>query len=44
MKRVLLVLGTAVLFLSTLVTPTPVKADGGGGNAGNCGGKTICKP
>jgi hypothetical protein len=42
MKRVLIVLGTAVLFLSTLVTPTPVKADGGATGT-NCGG-SMCKP
>jgi hypothetical protein len=42
-KSVLLVLGAAVLFLSTLVTPTVVKADGGGG-ATNCGGGGMCKP
>lgn len=44
MKRVLLVLGAAVLFLSTLVTPTLVKADGAGGTTTNCGGKSMCKP
>ena len=44
MKRVFLFLGAAVLFLGTLVTPTAVKADGGGGmtSCGNNGG--ICKP
>ena len=30
MKRILLVLGAAVLFLNTLVVPTVVRADGGG--------------
>lgn len=44
MKRVLLVIGTAVLFLSTLVTPTLVKADGGGGTSTGCGGGAMCKP
>lgn len=44
MKRVLLVLGAAVLFLNTLVVPTVVRADGGGGSNTNCGGSTICKP
>ena len=44
MKSVLLILGTAVLFLSTLVTPTAVKADGGGGQGTNCGGNSLCKP
>lgn len=43
MKRVLLVLGVAVLFLNSLVIPTPVLADGSG-NGTNCGGNTICKP
>ena len=42
MKRVLLTLGAAVLFLSTLVTPTLVKADGGGTTTGCSGG--MCKP
>jgi hypothetical protein len=43
MKRVLLVLGAAVLFLNTLVIPTVVRADGGGTGT-NCGGKSMCKP
>ena len=43
MKRALLALGAAVLFLTTLVTPTVVKADGGG-TATNCGGGGLCKP
>jgi hypothetical protein len=42
MKRTLLVLGAAVLFLSTLVVPTTVKADGGPGST-SCG-NTMCKP
>ncbi|MGA8343936.1 MAG: hypothetical protein ABR881_15480 [Candidatus Sulfotelmatobacter sp.] len=42
MKRALLILGAAVLFLNTLVIPTIVKADGGG-TGGGCG-QTICKP
>lgn len=42
MKRVLLVLGAAVLFVNTLVIPTAVRADGGAGST-NCG-KTLCKP
>jgi hypothetical protein len=41
-KRVLLVVGAAVLFLNTLVVPTVVRADGGGTST-NCG-KTLCKP
>ena len=44
MKRMLLALGATILFLSTLVTPTPVKADGGGGSATGCGGGGLCKP
>jgi hypothetical protein len=43
MKRMLLLLSAAVLFLSTLVIPTAVRADGGGTGT-NCGGNTICKP
>jgi len=42
MKRVLLVLGAAVLFVSTLVIPTAVKADGTPTTT-NCG-MTLCKP
>jgi len=42
-KRLLLVLGVAVLFLNTLVVPTAVRADGGGTGT-NCGGTSICKP
>ena len=43
MKRVLLVLGAAILFLNTLVVPTAVRADGGATNT-NCGGNSMCKP
>ena len=43
MKHVLLVVATAVLFASTLVTPTIVKADGNGGGTTGCGSK-MCKP
>ena len=42
MKRMLLVLGAAVLFLNTLVIPTVVRADGGTTGT-NCDGK-MCKP
>lgn len=42
MKRALLFLAAAVLFLNTLVIPTPAHADGGGG--GNSCGGVICKP
>jgi len=41
-KRMLLILGAALLFLNTLVVPTVVRADGGAGST-NCG-KTLCKP
>lgn len=44
MKRALLILGAAILFLNTLVIPTVVRADGGGGTGTNCGGGPICKP
>jgi hypothetical protein len=43
MKRMLLVLGAAIVFLSTLVVPTVVMADGGGVGGTNCG-NTMCKP
>ena len=42
MKKILLVLGAAVLFLNTLVIPTVARADGGA-NGTNCGA-TLCKP
>jgi hypothetical protein len=41
MKRALLVLGAAVLFLNTFVVPTIAHADGVGGTS--CGG-SMCKP
>jgi hypothetical protein len=41
-KRILFVLGVAVLFLNTLVVPTAVHADVGGGGT-SCGG-SMCKP
>jgi hypothetical protein len=41
-KRLLLVLGTAVLLLNALVIPTVAHADGGAGST-NCDGK-MCKP
>jgi hypothetical protein len=40
-KRILLILGAAVLFLNTLVIPTVANADTPGGTS--CGG-TMCKP
>jgi hypothetical protein len=42
MKRILIVLGAAVLFINTLVIPTALRADGGGTTTG-CGAK-LCKP
>ncbi len=42
-KRVLLVVGAAVLFLSTFVTPSVARTDGGNGGTTGCGG-TLCKP
>jgi hypothetical protein len=47
MKRILLVLTAAVLFLSSLATPTAVRADGSGGGGGgtqNCPPPQVCKP
>jgi hypothetical protein len=41
-KRTLLVLAAAVLFLNTLLVPTVARADGGGTGTG-CGTK-LCKP
>jgi hypothetical protein len=44
MKRTLLAVAAAVLFLSTLVVPTVAHADGGS-SGGNCSGSTgQCKP
>jgi hypothetical protein len=37
-----MLLAAAALFLSTLVIPTAVRADGGAGGT-NCGA-TLCKP
>ena len=42
MKRSLLILAAAVLFLNTLVIPTFARADGGAGST-SCGAK-LCKP
>jgi hypothetical protein len=41
-KRMLIVLGAAILFINTLVIPTTLRADGGTGTT-NCGAK-LCKP
>jgi hypothetical protein len=42
-KRALLVVAAALMFLNTLVVPTMAHADGGG-TGGNCSGQTACKP
>jgi hypothetical protein len=44
MKRTLLIVAAAVLFLNTLVVPTVARADGGTGNGGMCSGASACKP
>ena len=43
MKRLLLVLGAAVLFVSSLVVPQIANADGMPTGT-NCGGNQLCKP
>ncbi len=42
-RRVLLAIAAAVMFLSTLAVPPVAHADGGGGGGTNCNG-TVCKP
>lgn len=42
MKRIVLVVAAVILFASTLVAPSVVRADGGATGTG-CGGK-LCKP
>jgi hypothetical protein len=41
-KHIVLVVGAAILFVSTLVVPTVVRADGGASSTG-CG-NSLCKP
>jgi len=41
-KRTLLVVAAALMFLNTLVIPTVAHADGVGSTS--CGGNTLCKP
>jgi hypothetical protein len=43
MRRTLLIVAAALMFLNTLVIPTIARADGGGAG-GNCGGTGVCKP
>jgi hypothetical protein len=43
MKRTLLIVAAALMFLNTLAIPTLAHADGGGAG-GNCGGTGVCKP
>jgi len=43
-KRILLALAVALMFLNTLVIPTVAHADGGGGSTSCGGGNGICKP
>jgi hypothetical protein len=42
-KRILLVVAAALMFINTLVIPSVVHADGGA-NGTNCGGNSMCKP
>jgi hypothetical protein len=42
-KRMLLVVAAALMFLNTLVLPTVAHADGGGAGT-TCGGNSLCKP
>ncbi len=44
MKRTLLAVAVALMFLNTLVVPTAAHADGGGGSTSCNGGNGICKP
>jgi hypothetical protein len=42
-KRTLLVVAAALMFLNTLAIPTLAHADGGAGGT-SCGGTSLCKP
>jgi hypothetical protein len=42
-KRALLVVAAALMFLNTLVLPSVAHADGGAGGT-SCGGNSMCKP
>lgn len=41
-KRILLVVAAAILFINTLAVPTMAHADGVGGTS--CGGSGTCRP
>jgi len=43
-KRIILAVAAAVLFASTFVVPTVVRADGGATSTGCNGGGGLCKP
>jgi hypothetical protein len=43
-KRVLLVVAAALMFVNTLVVPTVAHADGGAGGTSCGGGNGMCKP
>jgi hypothetical protein len=43
-KRILLTLAVALMFLNSLVIPTVAHADGGGGTTSCGGGNGLCKP
>jgi hypothetical protein len=43
-KRALLVVAAALMFLSTLAVPTVAHADGGAGGTSCGGGSGMCKP
>jgi hypothetical protein len=43
MKRALLIVAAALMFLNTLVVPNVAHADGGS-TGGNCSGQSACKP
>lgn len=44
MKRTLLVVAVALMFLNTIVVPTVAHADGGGGGANCSGSSGLCRP
>ncbi|HXO35395.1 MAG TPA: hypothetical protein VN901_23900 [Candidatus Acidoferrales bacterium] len=44
MKRTLLVVAIALMFLNTIVVPTAAHADGGSGGANCSGNSMMCKP